>query len=445
VELIDPSRHLRHTIPTRPDPVDFAAVPGRELAAVLDTRTHELAIVNIGEQRVREFIPVGQTSNAIYVTPTERYLLTVFDPGRGEAAYDETGVVNPNEITIVDIETGEARFVSLKFSPDRIQCAALADVCLLGREQRMAHLDLATGETVSYPLSLGIDDLRTPDLVRLSPDGAYALVSVGESDDLYVLDLAERNINIMETGSRARSILFLGGDVAVITSGYDASLFVYDVKSGANFVADLGGQVYPSAFATPDGERLVLYDSSYGHSVAVIAIADLVALLDQFVAGESVDLPESIFREYLLDGFIDGEISGRPVRCDPTSRFLAVASTMSNGASYQQIEIVDLVAGETSSDVTAGLGLESYLTDFAFSTTSPTMGLLLGPVGKFVVVDLTTLQAAARPVGSMGETVHYLAGSEAYVVKHELLNGKLAFVGDVDAEFFWMAMSIFNP
>lgn len=115
------------------------------------------------------------------------------------------GYLNLNEITFVGRD-GTVNRVSVGFAPESVLFTSDNARAVVLARGRVAVVNLG-GATdtcdpwsvcVSYPLSLDTDRAVTPTDVVLVADDQYALVSVYGSSDLYVLDLANESIDLLE-------------------------------------------------------------------------------------------------------------------------------------------------------------------------------------------------------------------------------------------------------
>ncbi|NCG19723.1 MAG: hypothetical protein GWP91_12010, partial [Rhodobacterales bacterium] len=101
-------------------------------------------------------------------------------------------------------------------------------VVLSQNEVAVVDLTLEIPErTVTFPLTLDPDVTVIPVGVELTPNGQYALISVAGRSDLYVLDLFNQSINIVELSGTPSAI-----DVNVVQ---DRTLLVY----GSNATVDV--------------------------------------------------------------------------------------------------------------------------------------------------------------------------------------------------------------
>jgi hypothetical protein len=130
--------------------------------------------------------------------------LTV-DPASADSVTVD-GFLNLNEVTFVEMADGTARRVSVGFAADSVLFSADESkaVVLSRSEVAVVNLGAATDSCdsyavcVTYPLTLDADQVVYPEDVVLVADGRYALVSVRNSADLYVLDLQREAIDLVE-------------------------------------------------------------------------------------------------------------------------------------------------------------------------------------------------------------------------------------------------------
>jgi len=116
------------------------------------------------------------------------------------AGLDFDGVLDPSAVVFIPLDGGDPITVPVGFAPDDVLFTGGAEprAVVLSRSQ-VAVVELASGViTVTYPLTLDPDAAVQPTDVVLTPDGRYALVSVQGSADLYVLDLEQESIDLVE-------------------------------------------------------------------------------------------------------------------------------------------------------------------------------------------------------------------------------------------------------
>lgn len=125
------------------------------------------------------------------------------------------GFLNLNEVTFIEAATGEVHRVSVGFAAEAVLFTDDNTRAVVLSRSQVAMVSLESGDAdcsawsacVTYKLTLDADTTVTPDNVVLVADGKYALVSVASSKDLYVLDLENESIDIIELAGSPSAIV----------------------------------------------------------------------------------------------------------------------------------------------------------------------------------------------------------------------------------------------
>lgn len=136
---------------------------------------------------------------------------------------------------------------------------------VLSRSQ-VAVVDLNTwAVTVTYPLTLDPDAAVVPTDVALTPDGRYAMVSVAGQADLYVLDLEQESIDLVELDGVPSDLY--------VDAVNDRTVIVYssvrqvDVLEHEYFELSTYPLEEPSTAVLPADGEVVLYNANGYHDV----------------------------------------------------------------------------------------------------------------------------------------------------------------------------------
>ncbi|GDX83558.1 hypothetical protein LBMAG42_53690 [Deltaproteobacteria bacterium] len=140
---------------------------------------------------------------ALYVSPANASSVVV------------DGFLNLNEVTFVEAATGQVHRVAVGFAAEAVLFTEDNTRALVLSRSQVAMVSLGSGDEscdawsacVTYKLTLDADTAVTPDDVVLVGDGAYALVSVANSKDLYVLDLENESIDILELAGSPSAVV----------------------------------------------------------------------------------------------------------------------------------------------------------------------------------------------------------------------------------------------
>lgn len=178
------------------------------------------------------------------------------------------GVLNLTEAVFIPMDGTDAFPVPVGFAPEDVlfTTGSQPRAVVLSRSQ-VAVVDLTERRVaVTYPLTLDPDVTVQPTDVVLTPDGNYALVSVSGSSDLYVLDLAQESIDIVELNG-------VPGDL-LVDAEHDRTVIVYgnsrtvDVLEHVYFETETFELDEPATRVLPvDGQALLYNPNQSVHDV----------------------------------------------------------------------------------------------------------------------------------------------------------------------------------
>ncbi len=162
-------------------------------------------LVLIRDGAVAHAVDVPTQYNAFAFNEAGTLAVAYLDFASGDTI-DVSGVLNLTEAVFVDLASGEAHAVPVGFAPENVLFSADGEKALVLSRSKVAVVSLvgedAWTRTVVYPLTLDVDQQVDPDNAVLisddSGDTDYALVSVSGQSELYVLDLTNESIDIVE-------------------------------------------------------------------------------------------------------------------------------------------------------------------------------------------------------------------------------------------------------
>jgi len=420
IELIDPNTKVRRTIRTSLDTKTMVPAQNGTKIVSLDHYLDLVRIIDVESRETEHIIHVGETVNRLIPSPFGNQVLAIYDPDLGDVGFGDSGTINYFELDIIDTSAGTFKSLSIDFAPNRIAFAPDGLNVLLSKDIRLIQLDMASGQYVSFPLTLQPDDTISPRAIAISPDSEFALILVNGSSDVYVIDLVAQYINIIDLTGEPVDVLFVPDTaqperrIALLPLGPTGQVALVDLDEAVPEILEVE-KVVNSGVISPDGMRALFFESG-GHSII------------------SMDLESFDHRIYPLNISIDFD-ERKPVRFSPDSKKAIVIGEPGYGTyGSWDVDVLDFANHNV-----APVGFESEITDMEFSTNAPTVGVLLGGAKKFVVLDLDTLVARARPTRAQSRNVEYLPGANAYVIDFKMRKGMLLFVGDQGSDLFWIA------
>lgn len=368
---------------------------------------HDLELVKDGAV-VGVTADVPYQFNAMAFNEDASLAVAYLDFSNGDAI-DVSGVLNLTEAVFVDLTSTEVHRVAVGFAPENVLFTNDGSRAVVLSRSQVAVVDLSTWSLiVTYPLTLDSSTQVEPTDVVLTPDGAYALVTIAGSADLYVLDLVAESIDIVELNGTP-------SDLEVDTVN-DRTIIVYsnkaqvDVLEHAYFETTGFELDEPASAILATGDQNLLYNpgSSY-HDVYRFNVA--LGSLDSYRAENPVETM------YATE---DGTMAVATTRPE---------SSYSDGVSgfydaYYGLSIFDLTTDRTP----AALALESAPVGVQLVSEGGvnTAFVLLAGLDELVQVDLATgasssLKLAAPPVGITA------VPDGPFVVSHESALGLLSF------------------
>lgn len=370
---------------------------------------HELDLVEDGAV-VATTTEVPDAFNALAFNADASLAVAYLDFADG-AGIDVNGVLNLTEAVFVDMASAEVHRVPVGFAPENVLFTADGQRAVVLSRSQVAVVDLASWSVVvTYPLTLDADQQVQPTDVVLTPDGQYALVTIANSPDLYVLDLLAESIDIVELNGVPSDLqVDAVNDRTVIVYGNTAQV---DVLEHDYFETESFDLDEPANAVQAAGSAQLLYNdaSSSYHDVYRFDVA--TGALDEYRA--------------------ENPVMAMYVSADTT---VAIATTepeyYSSGGgvsgfydAYYGVNIFDLVSDRTP----AALALESAPVGVQLVSADGvnTAFLLLDGLDELVQVDLasgasSSLKLSAPPAGMTAMP------DGTFVVSHESALGLLSF------------------
>lgn len=420
LELIDAVTKKHISLDLTPDYQDAVVLDDGRFIAVLDSELDQISMIDVLTAKLVKTIPVGEAVNRLIGSPYGPHLLAIFDPNYGNVEYGDGGLINYFELNILDTATGTNLPVSMDFTPSIITFNPDGKTCLLGKDFRLIQLDLETVETISFPLSLGPDDPRTTRSIAISPDGEFAMAPVTELQEVYVLDLINHSINILDFPGIVTDVKFIPQSrIALLPIRDQASIAIVNLDEAIPEILEIGIEV-SDVLISPDASKALFYRGQ-GDKIMVL---DLMTFKTRIYPLE-VDVSESV---------------DDPIVFTPDSQMILVIGRHGSGDyGANDINLIDLVER-----VVIPFGLEGQLIDYEFGTAQNTIGFLLPLEEKFIRLSLESLQAEAYEIGEQSRRVEYLPTNEAFIVDYDLSKGRITFIGDEGNDLFWSEKRFFD-
>lgn len=186
-------------------------------------------LVRLMDGAITERIDVPTAYNTIEFSDSGNWMLARLDL---DGTVSWTGVVDLTAVQLLNLTTEESWEVSVGFAAEATTFSSDEEQLLVLSESEVALIDL-TGDAgperdVTYPLTLDNDDVIEPVGVAIEPSGRYALISVRDSDDLYVLDLDNPSVNLVALASEPTAL--------AVDDEHDRTVVVYSRRAQVDLI-----------------------------------------------------------------------------------------------------------------------------------------------------------------------------------------------------------------
>ena len=164
-----------------------------------DKRIRESRLLTLREGSVQSELSVPPLFNSLGFSEDGQWAIAYVD-FENVSSNDATGVVDLTSVVVMDLSAGQTTSLSVGFAADRVLFSEDASRAVVLSKNSVAVIDLTGDEPtkdVTFPLTLDADQTVEPVGVELTPDGRYALISVRNAADLYVLDLDLHSVNLV--------------------------------------------------------------------------------------------------------------------------------------------------------------------------------------------------------------------------------------------------------
>ncbi len=253
------------------DPRVVRTSPDHSTAVVFNRGTDDLSIVDSETMTVRT-VPVRPDFNAMVMSPDGAYVACFHDPQMREEADLSDGAWSFNEVSLVDVASGEHWPLVVGFNPRSIQFSDDSERMVVVSDAYLAVVELGAEEPVPMRVPIASDVLEPPlaEEVLITPSGENAIVRQAGGTHLVLADLIGLTITELPVGDTPTDLdVTPDGLKAVAVARGAGELWVYDL-------ADLGvepqvfelpvGEVLGSLVMSPDNDQALLYSTASGVS-----------------------------------------------------------------------------------------------------------------------------------------------------------------------------------
>lgn len=203
---------------------------GREPSLVLTTPDYRhAAVFNQGEDSVSiiesesltvQTVDVRDNFNAMVMSPEGMWVALWHDQDRDDAG-DSDGLQSFNEVSFVHLPTGDHFPMAVGYNPGSVVFTPDGTLATVVSDAYLAVVDLTAEAPLPDLIALSDDLIDPPEAqeVLVSPDGSYAFVRQFGVEELLVVDLDARTIDMVPVGTNPTDIdLAPGGMEAIVVA-----------------------------------------------------------------------------------------------------------------------------------------------------------------------------------------------------------------------------------
>lgn len=250
------------------DPHAIATTPDNTTCVVFNRGDDTVSIIDADtfEQRV---VPVRDDYNRLVMSPNGRWV-ALFHDVAAERPDDPppSGVQSYNEVSFVDLVTGEHFGMAVDYQPREVQFTPDGKLAVVVTKTSLGVVDF--NERPLLPRLIAVTDVLvdppTAEEVVLAPDGSYAFVRQFGAEDLAIVDLDAGTTTHVPVGLNPTDLdLTPDGAHAVVVSRGSHELSLFDV--GAPFdppdILGLPADVaLGSVLIDPTGRQAIVYTTA---------------------------------------------------------------------------------------------------------------------------------------------------------------------------------------
>lgn len=313
---------------------------------------------------------------------------------------DINGSLNLTQVSFFEMADGTVHNVTVGFAAENVLFTPGDPRAVVLSRSEVAVVDLSTFDvTVTYPLTLDPDLVVVPTDVALTPDGRYAMVSVAGQADLYVLDLSQESIDLVELNGVPSDLL--------VDAEHDRTIIVYASQSQVDVLDHAYFELTSVDLDEPatnvlgvDGQALLYNGSGSYHDVYLFDVAtDTVVeyraenpVMDMYLTANQAYAVATLNRESStgsgVSGFYDQyyglDIFDLTTDRNPTALALE-GQPLGLALVEDDTENHALVLVEGLDDV---LNIDLFDgSDTPISLTEPPLGITASPEGQFIITE----------------------------------------------------------
>ncbi len=254
------------------DPAVVQTTADYSTAVTFNAGTDDVSIIDSTTLDV-ENVDVRDNFNQLKMSPDGRWVAVYHDPAVDDVDSSGGGAQSFNEVSLVDISTGEHFPRVVGFNPRDVQFSQDSSIAVVVSDAYLAVIDLLgeEPEVERIPITEELIDPPEAEEVLLVPDGTFAFIRQFGVTDLTVVDLAASLVDQIPVGDNPTDLdVTPDGTQAVAVARGSHELWVYDLDDpyGQPLVIPTPEEyVFGSVLMSPDNTQGLLYSTASGEPV----------------------------------------------------------------------------------------------------------------------------------------------------------------------------------
>jgi len=253
------------------DPLVVRTSPDHSTAVVFNRGTDDLSIVDSASMAVRT-VAVRPDFNAMVMSPDGAWVACFHDAENREADDLSDGAWSFNEVSLVEVATGNHWPLVVGFNPREISFSGDAARMVVVSDAYLAVVELDADNPDPVRIPIAEDTIEPPlaEEVLITPGGTQALVRQAGGEHLVLADLLSLSTTLLPVGDTPTDLdVTPDGLQAVAVARGTGELWIYDLADleATPEVLELpAGEVLGSLVMSPDNNQALLYSTASGVS-----------------------------------------------------------------------------------------------------------------------------------------------------------------------------------
>jgi DNA-binding beta-propeller fold protein YncE len=261
------------TVDVGTDPEVVVTTEDYTRAVVFNKGSDDITVINAnndeGKPEVDFEVPVLANLNHMVVSPDGLWAVAYHDSDIEDDG-SSTGTISYNEISVVNLDTGEHHPMVVGRNPHQVKFTNDSSLAIVVSDDRLALIDLFADIPTRSIVEIADDLLNPPraEEVELTPDGAYAFIRQYGSPDIVLVDLATSEwVDSLPVQSNPTDLdITPDGNSVVIVDRGAQKLFIYPTVNPAGSQAEVidlpDTELLGSVSFAPNSEKAILFTTA---------------------------------------------------------------------------------------------------------------------------------------------------------------------------------------